>query len=328
MMSDSLFDFNSFEHELTTVGLKQWVPSLTQAIKAWLARPDGNLPRWRKAVESMPEVQTGEFNFASDIIKIGNGNEIDMAQSEHLVEQLKLLSPWRKGPYSLFDILIDAEWRSDLKWNRLIDQISPLKDRLVLDIGCGNGYHMFRMAGENARLVLGADPSTLFLAQFAALQKYHGNSRIQLMPVGVEHLPEDMNVFDSVFSMGVFYHRRSPFDFLRQLRQLLRKNGELILETLVIDGDELDVLVPAERYARMRNVWFIPSAKAMCNWLERAGFANVRCVDSCTTTNEEQRSTEWMTWPSLPYSLDAADPNLTIEGYPAPVRAVFVASNV
>lgn len=327
MMTDSLFDFNTFENELTTAGLKQWVPLLIQAIKAWLARPDGNLPRWRKAVESLIDVKTGDLDFNADIIKIGNGQEIDTAQREHLIEQLKLLSPWRKGPFSLFDIFIDSEWRSELKWNRLADHISPLKDRLVLDVGCGNGYHMFRMAGENARLVLGADPWTLFLAQFAALQKYHCCSRLQLMPIGVEHLPEDMNVFDSVFSMGVFYHRRSPFDFLQQLRQLLRKDGELILETLVIEGNELDVLVPGKRYAQMRNVWFIPSIKAICKWLERAGFTNVRCVNSCETTCEEQRPTEWMTWLSLEHALDAADPTLTIEGYPAPRRAIFVATN-
>ncbi|MEW8068099.1 MAG: DUF1698 domain-containing protein, partial [Candidatus Thiodiazotropha endolucinida] len=43
------------------------------------------------------------------------------------------------------------------------------------------------------------------------------------------------------------------------------------------------------------------------------------------TTIEEQRATEWMRFESLADYLDPADRSLTIEGYPAPRRAVFVA---
>jgi len=98
-----------------------------------------------------------------------------------------------------------------------------------------------------------------------------------------------------------------------------------VLETLVIEGDEHSVLVPGDRYAQMRNVYFIPSAAALKNWLEKCGFVDVRIVDVCTTTLEEQRRTEWMITESLAEFLDPNDSSKTIEGYPAPVRAVLIA---
>jgi len=195
----------------------------------------------------------------------------------------------------------------------------------VLDVGCGNGYYLLRTAGAGAEIAIGIDPSLLFLAQFAAINRYCRETRAFMLPVGFEQLPEEMQCFDTVFSMGVFYHRRSPFDFLRSLRMLLRKDGELVLETLVIEGDKNTVLVPSERYARMNNVWFIPSPECMLAWLSKAGFVDVRMVDICKTTVEEQRATEWMPGESLAMSLDPENHNFTIEGHPAPVRAVFVA---
>jgi tRNA (mo5U34)-methyltransferase len=75
----------------------------------------------------------------------------------------------------------------------------------------------------------------------------------------------------------------------------------------------------------MRNVWFLPSVTALGVWLERAGFRGVRCVDVTATTAAEQRSTEWMPFDSLDQALDPADPGHTVEGHPAPLRAVLLA---
>ena len=125
--------------------------------------------------------------------------------------------------------------------------------------------------------------------------------------------------------MGVLYHRRSPLDHLVQLKDQLVSGGELVLETLVIEGDENSVLVPTSRYAQMRNVYFFPSAKALKVWLELVGFEDVRIVDENVTSVDEQRTTDWMTHNSLPDYLDPNDPSKTVEGYPAPRRAVLVA---
>ena len=235
------------------------------------------------------------------------------------------LHPWRKGPFNLFGIFIDTEWRSDWKWRRLAKHISPLKGRLVLDIGCGNGYHLWRMAGSGAKLALGIDPFLKSVMQFQFLQKYIHKENVNVLPIGIEDLPKEGGQFDTVFSMGVLYHRRSPVDHLYKIRSLLRSGGEAVLETLVIEGKPNEVLLPQGRYAKMRNVWFIPSVLTLEGWLRRCGFKKIRLADVSKTTTDEQRSTRWMRYESLPDFLDPNNNLLTIEGLPAPTRAIFLA---
>jgi tRNA (mo5U34)-methyltransferase len=182
------------------------------------------------------------------------------------------------------------------------------------------------MRGAGAELVVGIDPTLLFVVQFAALQRYIADPRVGVLPLGIEQLPTKLRFFDTVFSMGVLYHRRSPFDHLLELREALRPGGELVLETLVIDGGVGDVLVPDDRYARMNNVWFIPSAATLKNWLKKVGFKSPQLIGVASTTSEEQRTTEWMTFQSLAHCLDPADPHKTVEGYPAPRRAIIIAT--
>ena len=125
--------------------------------------------------------------------------------------------------------------------------------------------------------------------------------------------------------MGVLYHRRSPMDHLLELRETLKSGGQLVLETLVIDGKAGEVLVPQDRYARMGNVWFLPSCSTLEAWLRKMKFRDIEVIDINTTTTEEQRSTEWMRFHSLSNFLDPEDNSKTIEGYPAPRRAVITA---
>jgi tRNA (mo5U34)-methyltransferase len=232
--------------------------------------------------------------------------------------------PWRKGPLQIGKTLVDTEWRSDWKWQRIIKHIEPLEGKQVLDIGCGNGYHLFRMLGAGADLALGIDPTILFNYQFSLLQRLSKPNRAYLLPLRSEHLPQ-FGGFDTVFSLGVLYHRRSPIDHLRELLSFAKPGGELVLETLIIEGDQNTLLIPQDRYAKMANVWFIPSTSMLELMLRRAGFIDVKTVDVNTTSLNEQRATKWMQFQSLEDYLDPADKTKTVEGYPAPTRAILVA---
>jgi len=282
------------------------------------------MPRWIETLNHLPFIDASEVLLDSGSITVNPPT--DAALRELIEDGLREFHPWRKGPYTIHGVHIDTEWRSDLKWDRLKDQIQPLKDRLVLDVGCGNGYHCWRMAGEGARLVVGIDPTMLYVMQFLAIKHFIGKCPVHLLPLTLEEMPQYTRAFDTVFSMGVLYHRRSPFDHLADLRGALRSGGELVLETLVIEGGECEVLVPEGRYAKMKNVWFLPSPQALLLWLRRAGFQNARVIDVTSTTSEEQCSTDWMRFESLTDYLDPDDHSKTIEGYPAPRRAIIVAT--
>ncbi|MGW8228464.1 MAG: tRNA 5-methoxyuridine(34)/uridine 5-oxyacetic acid(34) synthase CmoB [Gammaproteobacteria bacterium] len=286
----------------------------------------GDLPRWQAAIIALPQVHPSVVDLNASCLQIGAVSDVDAATQQHIANCLRHLHPWRKGPYEVFGIHIDTEWRSDWKWDRLKDHIQPLAGRRVLDVGCGNGYHGWRMYAAGATQVIGIDPTPLFVMQFQALKHFIGAAPVHVLPLGIDDVPPQLAAFDTVFSMGVLYHRRSPLDHLLQLRDCLRPGGELVLETLVIEGDENAVLMPEDRYARMGNVWFIPSVAMLEKWLRRCKLVNIRLADVTTTSLEEQRSTDWMTFQSLKDFLDPADPSKSIEGYPAPRRAILTAS--
>ncbi len=290
----------------------------------------GDTQRWKAAFDSLPDVQHPSVNISKDTLTVDSDEGLCVDQQSQLLQGLQGLKPWRKGPFQFFNQFIDTEWRSDWKWQRVGPHLSPLKGRTVLDVGCGSGYHMWRMLGEGAGRVIGVDPSNLFLWQFEAVKKYLtassvGKPRAHFLPFKMEDVPDKLQAFDTVLSMGVLYHRRSPLDHLSELHGALREGGEVVLETLVIDGALGEALMPEDRYAMMRNVWFLPSTDTLALWMRRVGFKNIRVVDQNYTSIEEQRSTEWMGFNSLKDFLDPNDPKKTVEGYPAPLRATLIA---
>lgn len=320
-----MIDFGRFYQQIAVGPLAKWLEVLPAQISEWQRENlHGHFRDWYKSLEYLPLLEPQKLDLLHSVT--ADRDDISDRHRQGIEKLLRNLMPWRKGPYFLYGTHINTEWRSDWKWERVLPHISSLAGRTVLDVGCGSGYHMWRMIGAGAHLVVGIDPMQLFLVQFEAVRKLlNDDRRAHMLPLGIEQLPA-LQAFDTVFSMGVLYHRRSPLDHLLQLKNQLVSGGELVLETLVIEGDVNQVLVPGERYAQMRNVFFIPSAKALKSWLEKSGFVDVRIVDFALTTTEEQRRTDWMTSESLAEFLDPDDPSKTVEGYPAPLRAVLVAT--
>jgi tRNA (mo5U34)-methyltransferase len=295
--------------------------------KALETSTHGDLPRWRAALQALPRTP-GFLDGDLSAPRMGQtpGNR------ERLAETLMELHPWRKGPLELAGLNIDTEWRSDWKWNRIGPHLD-LHGKRVLDIGCGNGYFGWRMLAEGADLVIGIDPTLVFVMQWMACRHFAGNNPNYVLPLGIEDLPlvnQDQPggqaQFDTVFSMGVLYHRRNHREHLAQIRSLLKPGGTLVLETLVLpENYAVPVLIPETRYARMRNVWAIPSQGVLLDWLEQAAYTDLQVLDVTQTTTAEQRSTAWMRFDSLEQALDPKDSSLTREGYPAPRRAMLIA---
>ena len=278
----------------------------------------GDLPRWLMSIDALPE---GDGYKQLDRDAPVLGRPVDDLTSLH--KQLFNLHPWRKGPLELGGVTINTEWRSDWKWDRLKPHLD-LDGQQILDIGCGNGYFGLRMLAAGAKLVVGIDPTLIFVMQWLAMQKLCPGLNNFVLPLGIEDLPAGTPGFDRVFSMGVLYHRRQPVEHLQQLKRLTRPGGQIILETLVLEGEGREILKPEGRYARMRNVHDIPTLTVLRDWLSEAGLPDVKVLDVCKTTTGEQRSTEWMTFESLAECLDPDEPSLTVEAYPAPVRAALL----
>lgn len=312
---------NDFEKHCNMTHLSTICAPLVELSNQAFSVNNGNIPKWENAIANIQKIQPGQVSFKHPYVAINtNVDNVELTQS------LKQLMPWRKGPYQIGDLTLESEWRGDMKWDRLKNHIKPLTGKTVLDVGSGNGYFTYLMAIQGAEIALGIEPFLLFNYQFQAIRTLIKQTpKAYVLPIKLEQMPKQP-LFDSVFSMGVLYHQKDPQLHLQQLMDVMTNEGELILETLIIDKQHGDQITPEDRYARMRNVWHLPSTDTLHSWLQTAGFKNIKLVDVTKTTPEEQRATHWIgeNTQSIKDFLDPNDDNLTVEGLPAPKRAVFI----
>ena len=271
---------------------------------------------WKNIKPLYEKIQKWKMENGKWKINIGNIIEINGEENPEILELAKMLKPWRKGPFKINDIFIDSEWKSYIKWNT-IKKFLNLENKDILDVGCNNGYHMFRMLEMNPKSITGFDPSALFNLQFEFINSFI-KSNIEYKLLGVEHIPYYEKKFDTIFCMGVLYHRKDPIEMLKEVKKGLKKNGEIILDTLIIEGNEEIALSPI-RYAKMKNIYFIPTLKTLYNWIEKAKFSNVEFIGKRYTTTNEQRKTDWIEGESLEHFLNK-NQTKTIEGYDPPLR--------
>jgi len=281
-----------------------------------------------RALEGLPDVCPSLRDADRDRIRIGTVDDLNERQATDLEAVLRGLKPWRKGPFDIFGIRLDSEWNSALKWARLADHLGSQMGKRVLDIGASNGYYMFRMVSRQPALVMGIEPYLNFYFQFQVLDRYLSFPQVYCVPLKLEEMPAMRRCFDTVLCMGIIYHRRSPLDTLLAIHTMMAPGGQLVLETLIMEGGGETALFPESRYACMNNVFFIPTVTCLSNWLRRCGFGQIRCVDISKTTVIEQRQTDWIDSKSLAEFLDPDDPGRTVEGYPAPVRAMVLATAI
>lgn len=308
-----------FENLCINSKLSKFCPQLINLSRQAFGVNNGNIPKWEQALSQLKKTTAGRLDYKAPYLSI------DTEDDDSLEKTLKQLSPWRKGPYQIGSLNLDSEWRGDLKWNRVLPHIKSLEGKTILDVGSGNGFFTHLMALEGAQLALGIEPFLLFNYQFHAIRnlvKKPPNAFV--LPLRLEQMPKEMS-FDTIFSMGVLYHQKNHMEHLTHLKSMMNSGAELVLETLIIDQEFGSQIIPQDRYARMRNVWCLPSTDTVLSWLKQAGF-QAKLVDITKTTSEEQRATHWIgeNTQSLEDFLDPNNDNLTIEGLPAPKRAIFI----
>ena len=282
----------------------------------------GDGPNFRAALDELPRLDS-----AGDCkLKIENG--VVKLLGDHkpeLIEIAKKLHYWRKGPFEIFGTEIDSEWRSDLKWDRLLKALPDLEGKNIIDVGCNNGYFMFRMLEHNPELVLGIDPCVQYNAQFEFVNHFLRSDKLRFEMFGVEDLGLMPNSFDVMFSMGILYHHRTPLQQLFDMRTALRNNGVLLLETIIIPGEQEIAITPRDRYCGMKNIWLLPTLNMLQLWLEKSKFHQIEVISTDWQGIDEQRSTSWAGSVSYENFLDPYDASKTIEGLPAPKRCILKA---
>lgn len=288
-------------------------------------------PKWRQIrqeIDALPVVSPGELQTSFDSVvsvDFSQRNEAFESLQSPLRSSIESNIPWRKGPFSLFSQMIDCEWQSNLKWDRLSPHLPDLKGKTIADIGCNNGYYMYRMLAHDPRKVIGFDPSSVYAHQFYLLQHFFQEQRLEYLTLGVEHSSLFAEYFDVILCLGVIYHRKDPITMLEEVRGALREGGTVFIESITIEGEDSTTVFPEDRYAQMRNVWFLPTTRALVNFMKRAKFREIEVISVEKTLPSEQRKTEFAPFLSLEDFLDPNDHTKTIEGYPAPYRTIVKA---
>lgn len=291
--------------------------------RTWVEQEKKGFLRYRNPFQQLATYRAVHVDCSGDTVIIGLPDEITELERRHVTENLQAFMPWRKGPFSVFGVDIDAEWRSERKWRRLLPELPNLAGKVIADIGCNNGYYMFRMAASAPRLVLGFEPSVQHYYCFKALNAMAGKAELDIDLLGIEHLNLFERCFDVVFLMGIIYHRPSPIDTLRDILRALQPGGTLLVESQAIPGEAPIALFPDETYAKVPGTYFVPTGSCLCNWMKKAGFDDIKLFCTHPMSDMEQRRTDWMTFESFQDYIDPDKPHLTVEGYPAPCR-VFV----
>ncbi|MCB2217492.1 tRNA 5-methoxyuridine(34)/uridine 5-oxyacetic acid(34) synthase CmoB [Desulfofustis glycolicus] len=291
----------------------------------WAGQQKKGFLRYRRPAEFLARFRAENVDCSEGVVHIGHADEVSPPIRQQIKDQLKAFMPWRKGPFSVFGIEIDAEWRSERKWRRVLPALPDLSGAVVADIGCNNGYYLFRLSSHQPLLALGFEPSVHHYFCFQALNAMAGCTNLAADLLGVEQIGLFPETFDLVLLMGIIYHRSSPIDALRDINAALKPGGRLIVESQAIPGDDPIALFPQKTYAKVPGTYFVPTGACLVNWLRRAGFSAVELFDAHPMSSAEQRRTEWMVFESFEDFIDQSDPSKTVEGYPAPWR-VFLSA--
>jgi tRNA (mo5U34)-methyltransferase len=313
-------DFNSdYYHLLPRANHTELLKKQQENIKRLTSLKKG-IRSLRERAGCLPHLKAAHLDFSGDAVTIGKAEEISFADRHKLLAALKEFMPWRKGPFSIFGVDIDAEWRSNRKWDRLLPALPDLKGKVIADVGSNNGYYMFRMQHHEPKLVVGVEPYLHHYFTFRMLNGFAGCNNLELELLGVEDLGLFTESFDVVFLMGILYHRISPVDCLKEIKKAMTPGGTLIVESQAIPGHEPVALFPEGRYAKVPGTYFVPTGTCVKNWMIRAGFSRVEIFCSHEMNSDEQRRTDWMNFESYTDFIDPKNPALTVEGYPAPLR--------
>lgn len=275
---------------------------------------------YKDAVKNVSDLRPSVVDLDTASLQIGRAEDLSDDQKRRLDETLDVFCPWKKGPFSCFGVDIDAEWRSDWKWDRVFAHSPPLEGKRIADIGCHNGYFMFRMAAHNPQFVVGIEPYPKNQWMFQLFQQWLQLDNIHFDLLGVEHMDLFEGCFDVIYCLGILYHHTDPIGLLRKIRYALAPGGTLIVDCQGIPGDQPVSLVPRKRYAKARGIWNLPTQSCLEHWIVRSGYANVETFFSEPLSIEEQRRTKWADIESLRDFLDIKDITKTVEGYPAPWR--------
>ena len=103
-----------------------------------------------------------------------------------------------------------------------------VKNKIVVDVACGNGFGTYTLARSGAKFLYGIDNDKVAISY--AKQKYKDDN-IKFILGNAEKIPLRSNLADIIASFETIEHLKYPKKFLKEVKRTLKPKGVLILST-------------------------------------------------------------------------------------------------
>ena len=149
------------------------------------------------------------------------------------------------------------------------------EDDRVLDIGCGGGATLHRMAEKvTSGHVTGVDYSDVSVETSRRNnEKNIKSGKMDVLEGSVENLPFADDSFDKIITVESFYFWPDPQENLKEVRRVLKKGGTFLLVADTYNKDGLD---PKTLENICRFHLFTPTAEEFRKLFEKAGFTDIQ----------------------------------------------------
>lgn len=103
-----------------------------------------------------------------------------------------------------------------------------VKDKVVLDIGCGTGYGTHFLIKAGAKKVIGIDNSYETI-EYA--QSHYRSNNLEFKQMDIDSINLTAQSFDVIIALEVIEHLKNPNLLLNEIKKLLKSDGVAILST-------------------------------------------------------------------------------------------------
>ena len=107
--------------------LPQWRTARVERCSNATSPRTATAATWLDTIAALPRVDHADVDIGATISHRPRVGSRRRPTRRALRDQLQTLQPWRKGPFSLFGVHIDTEWRSDWKWSRVAPHLSAAR---------------------------------------------------------------------------------------------------------------------------------------------------------------------------------------------------------